>query len=106
MNFEIASQLQKRYDARMQVATATAPSPSRPTARPSGYVCDCLEVTECALLETLSSPHVRTLRDVRRAIGAGDGCTACHDLLRQYLEAARQQPAARQPSCPPICSAR
>lgn len=91
MNFEIASQLQKRYDARMQLATAVAPTPkqSRPAPRASGFVCDCLEVTECALLETLSSPHVRTLRDVRRAIGAGDGCTACHDLLRQYLRAAR-----------------
>ena len=81
--------MQNRYDARMQVATAVAPRPSRPAPRASGFVCDCLEVTECALLETLSRPHVRTLRDVRRAIGAGDGCTACHDLLRQYLEAAR-----------------
>ncbi len=73
----------------MQVATATAPTSSRPAPRASGFVCDCLEVTECALLETLSKAHVRTLRDVRRAIGAGDGCTACHDLLRRYLEAAR-----------------
>ena len=73
----------------MQVATASAPTQSRPAPRASGFVCDCLEVTECALLETLSSPHIRTLRDVRRAIGAGDGCTACHDLLRQYLDAAR-----------------
>ena len=88
-NFEIASQLQKRYDAGMQVATATAPTLSRPVPRASGYVCDCLEVTECALLETLSNSQIRTLRDLRRTIGAGDGCTACHDLLRQYLNAAR-----------------
>ena len=84
----------------MQVESTAASLPLRPAPRASGYVCDCLEVTECALLETLSKANVQTLRDLRRTIGAGDGCTACHDLLRQYLE------AARQPSCPPICSAR
>ena len=73
----------------MQVESLTTATPSRPAPRASGYVCDCLEVTECALLETLSKSHIRTLRDLRRTIGAGDGCTACHDLLRQYLEAAR-----------------
>lgn len=73
----------------MQVATVGAQTLSRPVPRASGYVCDCLEVTECALLETLTSRKIRTLRDLRRTMGAGDGCTACHDLLRQYLQAAR-----------------
>ena len=84
----------------MQAAPAATATLSRPVPRASEYVCTCLRITECDLLATLSSPHVRTLRDLRRIIGAGDGCTACHDLLREYLA------AAGQPSCPPICSAR
>lgn len=69
----------------------------------SGYVCTCLRITERDLLKTLSNPHVRTLQDLRRTIGAGDGCTACHHLLRRYL---RVREGGDQPSCPPICSAR
>ena len=84
----------------MQAAPAATATLPRPVPRASGYVCTCLRITECDLLAMLSSPHVRTLRDLRRTLGAGDGCTACHDLLRQYLE------AGGQPSCPPICSAR
>ena len=84
----------------MQAASVATATLSRPVPRASGFVCACLQITECQLLETLSSSNVQTLRDLRRTIGAGDGCTACHDLLQQYLE------AGRQPSCPPICSAR
>ncbi len=76
-------------------ATGTA----RPTAGASGFVCACLRITERELLGTLSQPDIRTLRDLRRAIGAGDGCTACHPVLQRYLDAG-------QASCPPICSAR
>lgn len=73
---------------------------ARPTARTSGYVCACLRITERDLLGTLARPGIRTLRDLRRTIGAGDGCTACHPVLQRYLD------ARAQPSCPPICSAR
>ena len=73
---------------------------ARPTAGASGFVCTCLRITERDLLGTLSQREVRTLRDLRRAIGAGDGCTACHPVLQRYLD------AGGQPSCPPICSAR
>ena len=79
---------------------ATLPAPPRPVRGPGGFVCACLQITEQQLLDTLSSTPVRSLRDLRRTLGAGDGCTACHDVLRQYLE------AGAQPSCPPICSAR
>ena len=72
----------------------------RPTAGPTGFVCTCLRITERELLGTLSHPGIRTLRDLRRSIGAGDGCTACHPVLQRYLD------ARAQPSCPPICSAR
>ena len=76
----------------MEMASAAVAAPCRPVPRASGYVCDCLQVTECALLEVLSGSHVETLRDLRRAIGAGDGCTACHGLLRQYLAARGASP--------------
>ncbi len=49
-------------------------------------VCECLQVTECQLLATLTQGEVQTLRDLRQATGAGDGCTACHHLLKQYLQ--------------------
>ena len=73
---------------------------ARPAPGASGFVCTCLRITERELLGTLTQPDVRTLRDLRRAIGAGDGCTACHPVLQRYLD------AGGQPSCPPICSAR
>ena len=75
-------------------------TPSPPSLRPGGFVCACLQITERQLLDTLSSTPVRSLRDLRRTLGAGDGCTACHDVLQQYLD------AGGRPSCPPICSDR
>ena len=80
--------------------SATRAAPSRSFRGPGGIVCACLRITERQLLDTLASTPACSLRDLRRTIGAGDGCTACHDLLRQYLE------AGAQPSCPPICSDR
>ena len=80
--------------------SATLAAPSRTFRGPGGIVCACLRITERQLLDTLASTPACSLRDLRRTLGAGDGCTACHDLLRQYLE------AGAQPSCPPICSDR
>ena len=61
-----------------------------------GYVCSCLRVTECQLLETLAGSSIGTIGDLREVIGAGDGCTACHQRLNRYLEAHRRPaPAAR-----------
>lgn len=79
---------------------ATVDTPSRSSLRPGGFVCTCLRITERQLLDALSSQPDCSLRDLRRTLGAGDGCTACHDVLRQYLD------GGDQPSCPPICSAR
>ena len=79
---------------------AVAPEATQPASRQARYVCACLRITECELLSTLSSANIRTIRDLRRTIGAGDGCTACHRTLQRYLD------AGGQPSCPPICSAR
>ncbi len=62
-------------------------------------VCRCLQVTDAALVEALATHDLRTLKDVRRHTGAGDGCTACHRELAAYLE-------AYSSSAAPICSVR
>lgn len=80
--------------------SATLAAPPGALRGPEGYVCTCRKVTEAQLLDTLSCTPGCSLRDLCRTIGAGDGCTACHDVLRQYLD------AGAQPSCPPICSDR
>jgi bacterioferritin-associated ferredoxin len=64
-------------------------------------VCHCLGVSEDQLREVLATCDIRTLHDIRRHTGAGDGCTACHRRLKDYLET---QNYASSPS--PSCSAR
>ena len=49
-------------------------------------VCRCLRVTEDALLAALATCEIRTLKEITRHTEAGSGCTACHVLLRRYLE--------------------
>ena len=51
----------------------------------TNYVCGCLRITEQELLTTLATKNHWTIRDVRKTIGAGDGCTACHHVLKRYL---------------------
>jgi len=50
------------------------------------YVCRCLQVTEEVLANAFARGDIRTLRDIRRHTGAGDGCMACHRRLAAYLE--------------------
>jgi len=64
---------------------------------PERVVCHCLQVTEEALVTALQQLELRTLRDVREATGAGDGCTACHRRLHELL-------ARHNYSASPICS--
>jgi bacterioferritin-associated ferredoxin len=66
---------------------------------PERVVCRCLQVTEAALLQVLTTEQISTLKDLRRRTGAGEGCTCCHDLLRHYL-----QQHAYASSADPICS--
>jgi bacterioferritin-associated ferredoxin len=49
------------------------------------YVCHCLQVTDAVLREAFASRDIRTLKDLRRHTGAGDGCMACHARLTGYL---------------------
>jgi bacterioferritin-associated ferredoxin len=90
----------------MNVLCPTAPNNSATCSGCSGrLVCPCLGVTEEELLSALEREEVQTVKDIRRETGAGDGCTACHKLLRGYLErrAAQSPPSS---SAEPICSVR
>jgi len=51
----------------------------------TNYICGCLHITEQQLLTTLATQTHWTIRDIRKTIGAGDGCTACHHVLKRYL---------------------
>ncbi len=73
---------------------------SLPTDRCSLVVCRCLQVSEDQVLEALATRDIRTVKDIRRHTGAGDGCTACHQRLAEYLRSAGYSASA------PICSAR
>ena len=53
---------------------------------PDRIVCRCLKVTEGAIVGAIVSLGLRTVADVKRATGAGDGCTCCHAQVREYLE--------------------
>ena len=52
---------------------------------PGDYVCNCLKVTEEMVLDAVAG-GARSIRDLRRIIGAGDGCTACHARLNTYIQ--------------------
>jgi NAD(P)H-nitrite reductase large subunit len=78
-------------------------SPPRTVCREK-IVCCCLQVTAGTLMEALGTGSVQTLRDIKRETGAGDGCMACHRLLRKYLEEHADYPASSSAS--PICSER
>jgi bacterioferritin-associated ferredoxin len=79
--------------------------PSKGVGCPGRLVCHCLQVTEEALVEVLAVLKPRTLQEVRRHTGAGDGCTACHKLLCRYLER-HAQPCPSPSVALPICSVR
>jgi bacterioferritin-associated ferredoxin len=49
-------------------------------------VCRCLGVTEAIIVDAVGQFGLCTLAEVRRCTGAGDGCTACHKLIRRLLE--------------------
>jgi bacterioferritin-associated ferredoxin len=61
------------------------------------YVCHCLKVTEEQIVESAVRFGLQTLDEVRRHTGAGDGCTACHRRIRQYLQELNQPSASSSP---------
>jgi bacterioferritin-associated ferredoxin len=71
---------------------------------PKRLVCHCLRVSEADLRQALVTFDLRTIKDVRRHTGAGDGCTGCHRRLATYIEEYAQ--CASSSSDEPICSVR
>jgi bacterioferritin-associated ferredoxin len=66
--------------------TELAPAPCYVPEARDEYLCRCLAVTEAEVVETVVQLGLRTLEEVKRCTGAGDGCTACHRRIRTCLE--------------------
>jgi bacterioferritin-associated ferredoxin len=49
-------------------------------------VCRCLKVTESEIITAIRALELVTVKEVRNATGAGEGCTCCHRELQQYLK--------------------
>ncbi len=49
-------------------------------------VCHCMQVTEDQLVEALTTMDIRSVRDVRRLTGAGNGCNACHRKIQSFID--------------------
>jgi NAD(P)H-nitrite reductase large subunit len=48
-------------------------------------VCRCLKVTEQEVISAIVTLGLRTVKEVRQATEAGDGCTCCHKEIAAYL---------------------
>ena len=53
---------------------------------PDRIVCRCLKVTEATVVEAIRVQGLLTVRDIREATEAGDGCTCCHAEIRELIE--------------------
>ena len=60
-------------------------TPQRCYSCPERVVCRCLNITEAEIVAAITSRDLENVRDLRRLTGAGDGCTCCHDNLKEYL---------------------
>jgi bacterioferritin-associated ferredoxin len=72
----------------------------RCTDCPGRLVCRCLGVTEDVLTAAMATYDIRSVKDIQRHTGAGDGCTACHARLKCLLQESASSSAV------PICSVR
>jgi bacterioferritin-associated ferredoxin len=68
---------------------------------PQRLICRCLRVSEAEVRQALITFDLRTLKDLRRHTGAGDGCTACHVRLSACIQEHTQSLSS---SDGPICS--
>lgn len=57
----------------------------------SKIVCECLKVTEADILKAVRGREIRTVADIIEYTSAGEGCNACHPLLKDYLERQRRK---------------
>ena len=53
---------------------------------PVRVVCRCLQVTEDEVVTMIAALGLRTVHEVQRVTGAGDGCTCCHEEIRKQLQ--------------------
>jgi bacterioferritin-associated ferredoxin len=83
----------------LQSQTCSGACASCPRDCSERLVCRCLQVTESEVVTAIHTGEVRTLRDLRRHTGAGDGCTCCHERLRQLLERHAQSSSSSEPIC-------
>ena len=56
----------------------------------SEFVCRCRRITGEDLGRVAGRHTLRSMRDVIRHAHAGDGCTACHHMIKQLLKLSRQ----------------
>jgi NAD(P)H-nitrite reductase large subunit len=49
-------------------------------------LCHCLQVAEQEVVEAIVRCGLRSVGDVRCETGAGEGCTACHQAIREHLQ--------------------
>jgi bacterioferritin-associated ferredoxin len=70
----------------LSLPTDGLPVPDQDAECADPVVCHCLQIRESTLIQTLRGGNIRTVKDICRQTGAGDGCTACHALLRWYIE--------------------
>ncbi|MBI3822455.1 MAG: (2Fe-2S)-binding protein [Planctomycetes bacterium] len=49
-------------------------------------ICRCLQVSESQVIRMITRLELRTVHDLTKYTGAGDGCTCCHAKLAEYLE--------------------
>jgi bacterioferritin-associated ferredoxin len=52
---------------------------------PERVVCRCLNITEQEIVGAITTRDLSSIRELRRHTGAGDGCTCCHEVLKEYL---------------------
>ena len=53
---------------------------------PDRIVCRCFKVTESVIADAVQTLGLRTVKEVRSATAAGDGCTCCHQEIRALIE--------------------
>lgn len=58
-------------------------------------VCRCLQITESAIKDAISTRNLETVKQVCGYTQAGGGCTACHAMIRQHLGATTNRATAR-----------
>ncbi len=62
----------------------------------SRLACRCLKITEEAVVHAITVMGFRTVREIRKATGAGTGCMCCHGLLARLIERHTEPVEARR----------